>query len=116
MKRTVVLAAGILLLAGAALPTPATSSGFDRDNAAIVAPVHPCFGPRFFDRSLRPAFVAGRPLSFGSRLVLEAHGRHRRSFLARQRFVVPCTKLNCVPRASATDAITRLGIATWIPC
>ena len=63
MKRTVVLAAGILLLAGTALPTPATSSGFDRGKAAIVAPVHPCFGPRF-GRSVRPAFVAGRPLSF----------------------------------------------------
>ena len=105
MKRTVVLAAGILLLAGTALPTPATSSRFDRGNAAIVAPVHPCFGPRF-GRSVRPAFVAGRPLSFGSRLVFEAHGRHRRSFLARQRFVVPCTKLNCVPRASATAVLT----------
>ena len=111
MKRTVVLAAGILLLAGAALPTSATSSGFDRDNAAIVAPVHSCIGPRFFGRSVRPAFVAGR---FGSRLVFEAHGRHRRLFLARQRFVVPCTKLNCVPRTSATAVLTHPKATTIV--
>jgi hypothetical protein len=107
MKRTVVLAAGILLLAGIALPTPATSSGFDRGNAAIVVgPVHSCFGPRFFGRSVRPAFVAGRPLSFGSRLVFEAQGRQRGLLFAPQRFVAPCTQLNCVPRTSATAVLT----------
>lgn len=106
MKRTVVLAAGILLLVGIALPTPATSSGFDRGNAAIVvAPVHSCFGPRFFGRSARPVFVTGRPLSFGSRLLFQPQLRHAQFFVP-QRFVAPCTQLNCVPRTSATTVLT----------
>jgi hypothetical protein len=106
MKRTVVLAARILLLAGTALPTAAESRGFGRGNAVVVAPVHSCFGPRFFGRSVRPAFVAGRPLSFGSRLVFEAQGRHRRLFLTPRRFVAPCTQVNCVPHTGATAVLT----------
>ena len=107
MKRTVVLAAGILLLAGAALPTPATSSGFDRDNAAIVAPVHSCIGPRFFGRSVRPALAAGRPLA-------RPEGPHRALLFAPQQFVIPCTKLNCVPRTSATAVLTHPKATTIV--
>jgi hypothetical protein len=107
MKRTVALAAGILLSAGTALPAPATSSGFDRGNAAIVvAPVHPCFGPRFFGRSVRPVFVTGRPLIFGRRLLFQPQLPHRAQFFAPKQFLAPCTQLNCVPRTSATAVLT----------
>ena len=108
MKRTVVLAAGILLLAGTALPTPATSSGFERGKAAVVvAPVHSCIGPRFFGRSVRPALAAGRPLA-------RPEGPHRALLFAPQRFVIPCTKLNCVPRTSATAVLTHPKATTIV--
>jgi hypothetical protein len=106
MKRAVVLAVGILLLAGTALPTPAESRVFERGKAAVVvAPAPSCFGPRFFGRSARPVFVARRSLSFGNRLV-KAQGPHRGLFFVPQRFVAPCTQLNCVPRTSATTVLT----------
>jgi hypothetical protein len=55
---------------------------------------------------VQPAFVADRPLRFGSRLVFEPQLRQRARFLVPQRFVAPCAQLNCAPRTNAAVALT----------